>query len=69
MAGTNGASANGGIGGDDGVFGQWGGGAGGGGYFGGGGGGGGSSYAEPGASGVVHTQGVQPDDGKIVINY
>jgi len=49
------------------------GGGGGGGYYGGGaglafaGGGGGSSYADPGATAVVHTQGTQTGNGQIII--
>ena len=49
-----------------------GGGGGGGGYYGGGGGGlgaggGGSSYTDPAATGVVHTQAFQPGDGEVTI--
>ena len=52
-----------------------GGGGGGGGYYGGGGGGtyssgaGGSSYTGPGASGVVHTQGVNAGNGSVIISW
>ena len=50
------------------------GGGGGGGYYGGGGGsygggGGGSSYTDPSATSVSHTQGYQNADGQIIINY
>lgn len=50
------------------------GGGGGGGYYGGGGagyggGGGGSSYTDPSATNVVHTQGYQTGDGLVIISY
>ena len=53
---------------------QSGGGGGGAGYYGGGGGawhegGGGSSFAITGATGVTHTQGVQADDGQVIVTW
>ena len=79
--GTNGMADQGGVGGDH--LGFVGGGGGGGGHFGGGGGGGGSqtndiggggggggsSFTAPGATGVVHEQGVNSGDGSVTISW
>ena len=82
--GTPGTAGDWGIGGTGGYGPLHGGGGGGGGYYGGGGGGadedscctdaggggGGSSYTDPGlVSNVVHTQGVRPGSGQIIISY
>ena len=82
--GKGGTQTDGGAGGNwnDGHNGGWGvggnggnaGGGGGGGYYGGGGGGhggagGGSSYTAPGASDVSHLQGVQSNNGQVVISW
>ena len=78
--GTAGASVQGGIGGNN--QGVVGGGGGGGGFFGGGGGGGGnpsaaggggggggSSFAAPGATNVLHEQGVKASNGSVMISW
>jgi hypothetical protein len=79
--GTSGTADQGGVGGQD--LGFVGGGGGGGGYFGGGGGGGGSqlgdvggggggggsSFTAPGATGVVHDQGVKASNGFVTISW
>jgi hypothetical protein len=79
--GTDGTADQGGVGGDQ--LGEFGGGGGGGGYRGGGGGGsggasaegggggggGGSSFTAPGATGVVHEQGVKASNGFVTISW
>jgi hypothetical protein len=66
-----GQTSRGGGGGGGGHFGGGGGGGGGGGIgdIDGGGGGGGSSFAAPGATGVVHQQGVNSGDGSVTISW
>lgn len=83
-SGTAGSSGNGGVGGTGGTSTLYGGGGGGGGYFGGGGGGsdtdpccsdaggggGGSSYTDPSlVTNVIHTQGLWPGFGRVIIRY